>query len=37
MNLGPVYGVSLIEIGLKIYALLANDYIGLRIIDVSDP
>ena len=34
---GNAYGVSSIEMGIKIYALVADIYAGLKIIDVSDP
>ena len=34
---GYAYGVSSIEIGVKIYAFLVNNNVGLKIIDVSDP
>ena len=34
---GYAWGVSSIEMGVKIYALVACDYAGLKIIDVSDP
>ena len=33
---GYARGVSSIEIGAKIYALVASDIVGLEIIDVSD-
>ena len=34
---GLAIGVSSIEMGVKIYALVADFYAGLIIIDVSDP
>ena len=34
---GIVVGVSMIEMGVKIYALVADWHAGLKIIDVSDP
>ena len=34
---GYVWGVSTLEIGVKIYALVANGDLGLKIIEVSDP
>ena len=34
---GYAGGVSSIEMGVKIYALVACEYAGLTIIDVSDP
>ena len=34
---GEAWGVSSIEIGVKIYALVADYHAGLKIIDVSNP
>ena len=34
---GYTYGVSTLEIGVKIYALVADYYKGIKIIEVSDP